>query len=424
MSYERIIASLNPQMRGGDNDRVGILKRVLAKLNHPERQYRIIHIAGTNGKGSTGSLIVNFLRAANLKVGHFSSPVMVDQREQIQVNGQMIARADYVAVYEKIKRQLPDDLSTADLTVFEWWTLIMLQYFADQKVDWAVIECGLGGQNDATNAIEAPKLAIITHIALDHTRILGPTIKNIAQAKAGIIKPGSQAVILAPHQEPAAFQEILKKAQACQVNFLDSEKQAAIKVLDQSWSKTQLQIKTAAIDSTCSFRLLGAFQLDNLKTALTAVDWLNQTGTEITAEQIKKVLAQITIPGRLQQIGTHPLCFLDGAHNPDAASRLVQTLNQLGYPKKLVSVLGFLKDKNVAQMAQQYAQLDAQIILATPDQQKRALPARKLHQYLPTAMVIDDAWAAYQKAVALAGPSGMVLVTGSFYLIKEIEARI
>ena len=289
MSYERIIASLNPQMRGGDNDRVGMLKRVLAKLNHPERQYRIIHIAGTNGKGSTGSLIVNFLRAANLKVGHFSSPAMVDQREQIQVNGQMITRADYVAVYEKIKRQLPDDLSTADLTVFEWWTLIMLQYFADQKVDWAVIECGLGGQNDATNAIEAPELAIITHIALDHTRILGPAIKDIAQAKAGIIKPGSQAVILAPHQEPAAFQEILKKAQACQVSFLDSENQVAVKVLDQSWSKTQLQIKTAAIDSVCSFRLLGAFQLDNLKTALTAVDWLNQTGTEITAEQIKKV---------------------------------------------------------------------------------------------------------------------------------------
>lgn len=110
MSYERIIASLNPQMRGGDNDRVGILKRVLAKLNHPERQYRIIHIAGTNGKGSTGSLIVNFLRAANLKVGHFSSPAMVDQREQIQVNGQMIARTAFVATYEKIKRQLPDDL--------------------------------------------------------------------------------------------------------------------------------------------------------------------------------------------------------------------------------------------------------------------------------------------------------------------------
>ena len=208
------------------------------------------------------------------------------------------------------------------------------------------------------------------------------------------------------------------------MNFLDSENQVAVKVLDQSWSKTQLQIKTAAIDSTCSFRLLGAFQLDNLKTALTAVDWLKQTGTEITEEQIKKVLAQITIPGRLQQIGTHPQCFLDGAHNPDAASRLIQTLNQLGYPKKLVLVLGFLKDKNVAQMACQYAQLDAQIILATPDQQKRALPAEELHQYLPDAMVIDDAWTAYQKAVALAGPSGMVLVTGSFYLIKEIEARI
>ncbi|MFR0609934.1 bifunctional folylpolyglutamate synthase/dihydrofolate synthase [Limosilactobacillus mucosae] len=424
MNYEEIIASLNPQMRGGDSDRVGILKRVLAKLNHPEHQYRIIHIAGTNGKGSTGSLIANFLRAANFRVGHFSSPAMVDQREQIQVNGQMIKRTVFAAIYEKIKRQLPPDLSTADLTVFEWWTLVMLQYFADQKVDWAVIECGLGGQNDATNAIDDPELAIITHIALDHTRILGPTIKDIARAKAGIIKSGSRAVILAPHQELAAFQEIQKKAQECQVPFLDSEKQAAVKVLDQSWSKTRLQIKTTTIDLTSDFRLLGAFQLDNLKTALTAVDWLNQAGTEITAEQIKTVLAQITIPGRLQQIGMHPECFLDGAHNPDAASQLTQTLNQLGCPKKLVLVLGFLKDKNVAQMAQQYAKLNAQIILATPDQPNRALPAEKLQQYLPNALVIADAWTAYQKAVALAGADGMVLVTGSFYLIKEIEARI
>lgn len=424
MSYERIIDSLNPQMRGGDNDRVGMLKRVLAKLHRPDQQFRIIHVAGTNGKGSTGTMIAQCLHQAGQKVGHFSSPAMVDQREQIQIDGCLIEKSAFAATYEKIVQQLPDDLNADDLTVFEWWTLIMLQYFADQKVDWAVIECGLGGQNDATNAIEAPKLAVITHIALDHTRILGPTIKDIAQAKAGIIKPGTGAVILAPNQDQAARAQIIKRAQACQVPVLDSEKTVQLTVLDQSWAGTRLQLKLPGAELECQFNMLGTFQLDNLKTALTAVDWLNQAELEITPERIAAVLANIVIPGRLQKIGTQPLSFLDGAHNPDAAVRLIQTLDQLGHPQKLVLVLGFLKDKNVAQMVQTYQKLNAQIILATPDQPKRAMAAKDLQQYLPNALVIADAWTAYQKAVALAGADGMVLVTGSFYLIKEIEVRI
>lgn len=424
MSYERIIDSLNPQMRGGDNDRVGMLKRVLAKLHRPDQQFRIIHVAGTNGKGSTGTMIAQCLHQAGQKVGHFSSPAMVDQREQIQIDGCLIEKSAFAATYEKIVQQLPDDLNADDLTVFEWWTLVMLQYFADQKVDWAVIECGLGGQNDATNAIEAPKLAVITHIALDHTRILGPTIKDIAQAKAGIIKPGTGAVILAPNQDQAARAQIIKRAQACQVPVLDSEKTVQLTVLDQSWAGTRLQLKLPGAELECQFNMLGTFQLDNLKTALTAVDWLNQAELEITPERIAAVLANIVIPGRLQKIGTQPLSFLDGAHNPDAAVRLIQTLDQLGHPQKLVLVLGFLKDKNVAQMVQTYQKLNAQIILTTPDQPKRAMAAKDLQQYLPNALVIADAWTAYQKAVALAGADGMVLVTGSFYLIKEIEARI
>lgn len=424
MSYERIIDSLNPQMRGGDNDRVGMLKRVLAKLHRPDQQFRIIHVAGTNGKGSTGTMIAQCLHQAGQKVGHFSSPAMVDQREQIQIDGCLIEKSAFAATYEKIVQQLPDDLNADDLTVFEWWTLVMLQYFADQKVDWAVIECGLGGQNDATNAIEAPKLAVITHIALDHTRILGPTIKDIAQAKAGIIKPSTGAVILAPNQDQAARAQIIKRAQACQVPVLDSEKTVQLTVLDQSWAGTRLQLKLPGAELECQFNMLGTFQLDNLKTALTAVDWLNQAELEITPERIAAVLANIVIPGRLQKIGTQPLSFLDGAHNPDAAVRLIQTLDQLGHPQKLVLVLGFLKDKNVAQMVQTYQKLNAQIILTTPDQPKRAMAVKDLQQYLPNALVIADAWTAYQKAVALAGADGMVLVTGSFYLIKEIEARI
>ena len=187
LSYEAIIQQFSPAMKAGENDRVGLLRRILVALGNPDQQYQVIHIAGTNGKGSTGQIITQALMVKGYQVGHFASPAMLDDREQVQINNQLVTKKAFVKAYETICQKLPAGIVPSDLTVFEWWTLIALQVFADAKVDWAVIEVGLGGQNDATNAIAAPELAVITHLALYHTRILGSTLTAIAKAK--LLKP-------------------------------------------------------------------------------------------------------------------------------------------------------------------------------------------------------------------------------------------
>lgn len=427
LTYKQLNASFNRQMRVGEDDRVTLLKRVLAALGHPERHYRIIHIAGTNGKGSTGRMLAAILQEAGMKVGHFNSPAMVDDREQIQVNQQLISQADFVAAYQHIVAYLPVDIQPQDLTVFEWWTLIMLQYFATVQVDWAVIEVGLGGTNDATNCIAAPDLAVITHLALDHTRILGPTITDIATAKAGIIKAGTAAVILAPHQQGPARRVIERRAAAQGVPLVDSA--AVVQV--QRRAQANLAGQDLLVNSrllpatTVRLNLLGDYQLDNLTTVLAAVDKLVETGLRITRPAVQRALAQVVIPGRLQVVAHQPTVILDGAHNPDGAHRLCQSIIHLGLANHpLALVVGFLKDKNIMQMVEQYRQLPAQVFVTTPDHPTRALAGDQLAQCWLGSQLTASGPQAVRVAKKNVGHNGTVIVTGSFYLIKEIAAQL
>jgi dihydrofolate synthase/folylpolyglutamate synthase len=407
---------MNQAMLGGQDDRVALLRRVLDALDRPDHRFKIIHIAGTNGKGSTGSMIEQTLQRAGLRVGYFSSPAMVDQREQVRVNDEMIAKEDFVRTYEQIRRQLPADIQPQQISVFEWWTLIMLQYFADQQVDWAVIECGLGGQDDATNAIDAPVAAVITHVALDHTRILGPTIRDIASAKAGIIKAGTQVTVLAPNQDEEAKRIIQQRC-----------RQAAVPLLLADGITLEAQSDTARLQVGATrlfgrFNLLGTFQHDNLRTAVLLIAWLVRQGVLADFRPFMATMATIAIPGRMQVIAHRPLTILDGAHNPDAAKRLVETIRKGLAGRRLVMVVGFLADKDWHQMARLYRQVAAQIIVTSPDNHQRALPTATLQEFIPEARAATDAHQGLRLAQELAGPDDVILVTGSFYLIKELES--
>ena len=342
---------------------------------------------------------------------------MVDQREQIQVNGQMITRADYVAVYEKIKRQLPDDLSTADLTVFEWWTLIMLQYFADQKVDWAVIECGLGGQNDATNAIEAPELAIITHIALDHTRILGPAIKDIAQAKAGIIKPGSPVVSYGGVPEADA---VIARAAA--------ERHAPLTVVDLSRLTIEdgdLDAVTFDFDGLNGIRLplIGSYQPRNAATAITALRVLRSRGWNIPDSAIRAGLEQVRWPGRFELLRHSPAFLLDGSHNAHGMRATVQSLRDRFPGQKFVFLLSIMADKDVDEMLALLLPLAGQFVTVaahTP----RAMPAETLAEQIRArggrAEPAPTIEAGVARAVALGG-TGPVCALGTLYFSGDVR---
>lgn len=416
LTYEELTGQMNQAMLGGQDDRVALLRRVLDALGRPDHRFKIIHIAGTNGKGSTGSLIEQTLQRAGLRVGYFSSPAMVDQREQVRINDEMIAKGVFVRTYEQIRRRLPADIQPQQISVFEWWTLIMLQYFADQRVDWAVIECGLGGQDDATNAIDAPVAAVITHVALDHTRILGPTIRDIASAKAGIIKPGTQVAVLAPNQDEETKRIIQRRCRQAGVSLLMADGIA----LEAQGDTVRLRVGAARLAG--HFNLLGTFQHDNLRTAALLVAWLVRQGVLADFAPFMATMATIAIPGRMQVVAHRPLTILDGAHNPDAAKRLVETIHEEFAGRRLIMVIGFLTDKDWHQMARLYQQVAAKIIVTSPDNHQRALPTAALQEFIPEAQVAADAHQGLRLAQELAQPDDVILVTGSFYLIKELES--
>ena len=414
-TYEQINAGFNRQMLGGQQDRVKFLRRILTRLENPDQRFKIIHIAGTNGKGSTGTMLEQGLQNAGYRVGYFSSPALVDEREQIKVNEHLISKEDFVITYQKIIKHLPTDISPDDITIFEWWTLIMLQYFADQKVDWAVVECGLGGQDDATNIINAPFISVITHIALDHTRILGPTITKIAQAKAGIIKTGTKQVFLAPHQEKDALIIIKEKAHQQGVGLTQADTQTIVD--GKAILKANHKIYKVP------FNLLGTFQSENLGTVVSVFNFLFQRGLVTSWRPLLSTLATVKIAGRMQKIADHPPIILDGAHNPDAAKQLTQTISKFPH-NKVIMVLGFLADKNISQMVKIYQQMADEIIITTPNHPTRALKANELKSVLPQATITDNPRKGLVMAKKIAEPNDLIIVTGSFYTIKDIEANL
>lgn len=413
--YQEIIDRLPKQMLAGEDNRLEILHQVLDALGHPEHQYQIIHVAGTNGKGSTGSLVARFLITSGYKVGHFNSPAMISDREQVLVNGNLISKDDFVTTFKKILCALPDYMTEQDLTIFEWWTVVMLKYFADQAVDWAVIECGLGGQDDATNVIDAPALAVITHLALDHTQILGSKIEDIAKAKAGIIKYQTRALVVAPNQPEAAKEILAQRAQEADVLLVEAASRVQVKLADGT-----AKVKMGEEQFTCPCNLHGHYQTENLTTALAIVKQLRQGGVTIDQTMLEKVLQRVTFPGRMEAIDHDPLVILDGAHNPDAAKQMVATIQEDFADRPVTMVLGFLADKDVERMVTMYQQVADHLIFTTPDNHGRAMDSWPLatamgHEWAP------DAREALELARELTPTNGVIIVTGSFYLIKELE---
>lgn len=419
-SYENVIEHMNHGMLATNTDRVALLKKVLAALNHPDRQYKVMHIAGTNGKGSTGSLIGQALTNAGHKVGHFASPALNDLKEQITIDQLPITAVEFVQVYNWIEQRLPHGIIATDLTIFEWFVLIMLQWFANQHVDWAVIEAGLGGRDDATNAISAPLVTIFTHIDLDHTKILGNTIKEIAYNKSQIIKQNT-TVFIAPNQHSDAIAMLKKVAGEKHAYEVNEATKVQLKVRTQDSNGTKLSIDYGALNQvTLTLKMLGEFQVDNFKTVVVVYEWLLRHQFVSGSRALVQAAGQVLIPGRMQVLQTNPTVILDGAHNPDAAQRLIESLKKLFSNARLIFVLGFLQDKDYQLMAQQYERVADHIFVLTPDNKQRALPASRLRQLLPNSEIVATARQGIERAYQLADEHSVIVVTGSFYVVKEL----
>ena len=276
LSYQELIHQMNQSMLAAESDRVALLRYILDQLGHPESKYHIVHIVGTNGKGSTGTLVGNLLINSGEKVGHFASPAIHDDREQILLQNQMISETNFVTTYEKIMAKLTVEFDMSSLSIFEWFVIIMLQYFADQEVTWAIIEAGLGGKLDATNAINAPLLTIITHVDLDHTAILGNTIKMIAYNKSDVIKQNT-TVFMAPNQTDDTKQVMVNRVIERNAKELIDSSYVSVKIQRENLTGFDLQISSYYLDNVeFHFDMLGEFQIDNLQTVIAVYDWLVQ----------------------------------------------------------------------------------------------------------------------------------------------------
>jgi len=403
---------------------------LMANLGNPQSKYKIIHVAGTKGKGSCSAMIASVLSAAGYKVGFYTSPHLRDYNERIQVNNQPIPHQTLTNLVNEMKQVVP---KTPEVTTFELTTAIAFNYFAQENVDVAVIEVGLGGRLDATNIVD-PILSVITSLSLDHMYILGDTLAKIAFEKGGIIKEG-RPVVLSPQKEEArlVIEEIAQKrnAKLIQVGF-DYHYAAWTHSLDKQsflvWPATDQPYIDAYIESgittdwqpvELSIPLLGYHQVENAATAYAAILAARIEGLTIDDTAIREGFKKVFWPGRFEVLNRQPLLIIDSAHNRDSALKLRLAIEDYLPAKPVILVFGASEDKDVPGM---FAELLPRVtqLIATQSIHPRAIEPEKLvdlaHQFGVRAKAIEPVEAAIKKALELAGNDAAVIVGGSIFI--------
>ena len=377
------------------------MRRLMTALGHPERQFASIHVVGTNGKSSTTRMIAAILAHHGLRTGVYLSPHLTAFWERIRIDDADLPPADFAAAVTRAARaaELVDRSLDGDdrVTQFEALTAAAYSELARQDVEVAVIEAGLGGRYDATNVIPST-VQVLTSVGLEHTRWLGPTITDIAREKLAVMQEGGTLVLGAG---------------------LDADAVVVAEALAQQRGAT---IVHAGVDPGVAVGAPGTFQRRNFALARAAAQaYLG----ELDLAAVAAAAAEVRVPGRLQSVGEAPLTLLDGAHNPDAMLALAESLPEIvGGHDRLVAVVSILDDKDAAAMlAVLLPACDA--IVLTSSQNPRALPPPTLQSLArqlggPSSVLVRDPRAALVRARALAGPGGVVLATGSLYLVADL----
>lgn len=392
---------------------------LLEKMGRPERQLKFIHVAGTNGKGSTCAMLASILQQAGYKTGLYTSPYLVSFNERMQINGENIPDDALCQITEAVK-PLADSMQDKP-TEFELVTAIGFAWFARERCDVVVCEVGMGGEFDATNVILPPALAVICNIGLDHTEVLGDTLEKIAATKSGIIKPGCDAVCY--REKPSVEAVIEARCQRVGATLHRADFDALRPVSHSlegqvfSWNRFE----------NLHLPLLGEHQLKNAAVALTAADVLQRRGWRISDSDIRQGLANVTWPGRFELARRDPLFIIDGGHNPQCIEALTKNIQQYLSDRPLTVLTGVLADKDYGCMYESVAPYAREFITVTPPN-PRALDGALLAEYLAqfgkpvtACPVIADG---VKTAVARAGKDGVVLCYGSLYMIGEIKAAL
>jgi dihydrofolate synthase/folylpolyglutamate synthase len=395
------------------------VRRILEAIGNPQDEVLAIHVGGTNGKGSTAAMMASILQKEGYRVGLYTSPHLISFTERIKINDKEIGEDEVANLTNWMRERIESKKIDNHFTFFDFTTAMALQYFKQNMVDLAILEVGLGGRLDSTNVVD-PLLSIITNISKDHMEYLGRSILKIAEEKAGIIKHGKSLITAV--QQPRVihlFSEICRQKRSA---FYRVGKDFRYKREgEMSFNYEGLNRKLWGVH----INLMGFHQIINATTALGAIEVLDELGYTVSTEAMLQGLREVHWPGRLELVSTSPRVILDGAHNEAGAMVLKEYLEKESKYKRLILVIGIMKDKDIKSILNLLTPLASQVILTRPSIDRAASPfllQKRMGGSGKKAIIIENLYEAIQKGLSLMNQEDLLCITGSLYTIGEAKA--
>ena len=415
MNYQEALEYIHSVCWRGSIPGLSRTRELLRRIGDPHKKLKFVHIAGTNGKGSTASMLSSAFRAAGYKTGLYTSPYIIRFNERMQINGEMIPDEELSQITEMVK-PFADTMEDRP-TEFELVTVIAMEYFARNHCDIVILEVGMGGEFDSTNVIDCPEASVIVNIGLDHTGVLGETLEEIAQAKAGIIKGGDVVLYRSIPSVEQVFEDKCRETGAC-LHRADFD---SIRLHDQGfWG----QCFDCGGREKLELPLLGEHQRRNTAVVLATVDVLRQKGWSISEEQLRQGLKTVSWPGRFELLRREPVFFADGGHNPQCMEALAENIRSYLPNRALTALVGVMADKDYMDMFAQVAPYISRFVTVTPDN-PRALPAQELAEALSIfgkpVTVCQSVEEGVRTAIAQTSQQEAVVAFGSLYMLGTIR---
>ncbi|GAA0748146.1 folylpolyglutamate synthase/dihydrofolate synthase family protein [Clostridium oceanicum] len=428
MNYKEALNYITEACKFGSNLGLERTEKLLEILGNPHKKLKCIHIAGTNGKGSTTSMITEILMESGYKVGMYTSPYIEEFEERIQINRNNIEKNKLADIITKVSSAVDKvlELGYDNPTEFEIITVGMFYYFYKEKVDFAVVEVGLGGRLDSTNVLD-PLLDVICSISYDHINILGDSIEEIANEKAGIIK-GAPVVLYPQKKEVEEVIEkvcLYKKSLLLKVN--NNVENICEYPIEKNKGYQKFRLKTVKDEYDITLPLLGVHQINNCITAITAIEKLIDMDFKIKKENIINGLKNVEWKARLEVLKNNPITIIDGAHNIDAINKLKLNIEKYFKYKNMTLILGILKDKQVEDMVKTITSLADRVITLSPNNNRAKSPEdlmKIVRKYNPNCQWETDYKKAYEKAVSYSKEEDIILICGSLYMVGDMRKII
>ena len=422
MTYEEAAEFADSTKKYGSILGLESIRNLMQELGNVQEQLHIIHVAGTNGKGSVCAFLSAALTEAGYRVGRYNSPAVFERREVFRIGETMISKEEYAAVFERVQTacEVLTKRGCPHPTVFEVETAAAFLWFYEKKCDLVLLETGMGGETDATNLITHPVCSVLTSIGMDHMQYLGNTIEEIAKVKAGIIKKGCPVVAL--KQGDSVCEVIKNKAEECGSRCILVEVPQYMQEVP-IWGTTLQDVHYGSVHTA----LGGVWQRENLSLALAVLKLLEESGYLITKDAVQSGIAKTIWHGRYEVLQTEPLFIIDGAHNPIAAKRLKETIEKDFTNREIIYIIGVLADKEHEKMLRLLLPGAKAVFTVTPDS-PRALDgeilAKEARKYADTVWYVPDIRKAVEMAKETAKESDVILAVGSLSYLKEVKKAL